>query len=78
MGILRNRSTRRYSRLGLISDLALVGAAASRLVRRGDGPGADRASSGMELALAGGAAVRLLRRWRRRRARRRALTVDAG
>ena len=67
MGFLRNRLDRRFPRLGLLSDLALVGTAASRLLRRGDTTGPARAASSAELVLAGGAAVRLLRRWRRRR-----------
>jgi hypothetical protein len=69
MGLLRNR-TRRFSRLGLISDLFLVGTAAGRMVQRRNGSGTGSAASGPELALAGGAAYRLARRWLRRRKRR--------
>lgn len=75
MRFLRNRLARRFPRLGLLSDLALVGAAVSQLTRRGDNTGPARATSGVELALAAGAALRLVNRWRRRRAGRR--PVDA-
>lgn len=71
MRFLRNRLARRFPRLGLLSDLALVGAAAGRLVRRGDTSGAARTASNAEMVLAAGAAMRLLRRARRRRAARR-------
>ncbi len=67
MGIIRNRLTRRFPTVGLVSDLALVGAAASRLFQRQGGAGAAAKASPAELALAGGAAFRLLRRLRRRR-----------
>lgn len=70
MRFLSNRLARRFPRLGLLSDLALVGAAASRLARRGETTGTARAASGAETALAAGAAFRLLQRWRRRRASR--------
>ncbi|MEM9564974.1 MAG: hypothetical protein AAGA93_20290 [Actinomycetota bacterium] len=72
MGFLRNRLGRRFPVAGLLSDLALVGAAANRLARRGrNGTGSPAAASPVELALAGGAAMRLVQRWRRRRQRRR-------
>jgi hypothetical protein len=71
MGRFRNRLNRRFPRLGLASDLAMVGATASRVVRSRNGSGSARPASGVELALAGGAAVRLLGRWRRRRRNRR-------
>jgi hypothetical protein len=67
MGIIRNRLTRRFPTFGLLSDLALVGAAASRLFQRQSGTGPTAKASTTELALAGGAAFRLLRRFRRRR-----------
>ena len=66
MGITRNRLTRRFSKLGLLSDLALVGAAASRLLQK-QSSGTGQKASVTELALAGGAALRLLQRFRRRR-----------
>ncbi|MEL6983173.1 MAG: hypothetical protein AAFO29_12180 [Actinomycetota bacterium] len=72
MRFLRNRLARRFPRLGLLSDLALVGAAAGRLVRRGDSAGAARTASNAEMVLAAGAAVRLLNRLRRRRSAKRA------
>ncbi|MEM7272540.1 MAG: hypothetical protein AAF547_05620 [Actinomycetota bacterium] len=76
MGMIRNRLTRRFPAVGLISDLALVGAAANRLLQRRNGTaGACATGSPMELALAGGAAFRLLQRLRRRRQRRRAQIV---
>lgn len=65
MAILRNRLVRRFGVLSLLSDLALVGAAASRLAQRRNGT-AQRASA-TELALAGGALYRLAQRFRRRR-----------
>jgi len=77
MRFLRNRMARRFPKLGLISDLALVGAALSQLTRRGESSGPARASSGIELALAGGAALRLLNRFRRRRARRRSVDLPS-
>lgn len=67
MGFLRNRLNRRFPRLGLLSDVALVGAAANRLARRDKSSGAAGAASNAELVLAVGAAMRLLRRVRRRR-----------
>lgn len=66
MGIIRSRLARRFTTLGLISDLALVGAAAGRIFQRKGAPGAKSASM-TEMALAGGAALRLLQRMRRRR-----------
>ena len=66
MGLIRNGLTRRFPKIGLLSDLALVGAAVNRAMQRKGGTGA-KAGSTAELALAGGAAFRLLRRWRRRR-----------
>lgn len=73
MGIIRNRLTRRFPTFGLVSDLALVGAAASRLFqRKGAGASAGRASTA-EMALAGGAALRLMRRMRRRRKTKKAM-----
>ncbi|MEM7324897.1 MAG: hypothetical protein AAF531_17555 [Actinomycetota bacterium] len=71
MGIIRRRLTGRFSTLGLLSDLALVGTAANRLLQRRNGSTAAPASA-TELALAGGAAFRLLQRLRRRRKRRKA------
>ena len=71
MGFFRTRLLRRFPRLGLAADLALVGSAASRLFRRGGQTGASRAMSAPEMALAGGAAFRLLGRLRRRRKARR-------
>lgn len=76
MGLLRNQVTRRFKTLGLLSDLALVGGAAARVVQRRNGT-ATRDPSIVELALAGGAAVRLLRRFGRRRRNRRAVADDA-
>lgn len=73
MGIIRNRITRRFGFLGLLSDLALVGTAASRLAQRRAG-GAAKVST-TEMALAGGAAMRLLQRLRRRRKHRKTVTV---
>ncbi len=75
MRFLRNRLARRFPRLGLLSDLALVGAAVSQLTRRGQSSGTAKAGSGIELALAGGAALRLINRFRRRRAQRRSVDV---
>ena len=63
MGLLRIRSGR-FSTLGLISDLALVGATAGRLVRRGRGN--PQQASVTELLLATGAAFRLVQRLRLR------------
>lgn len=71
MGIIRNRLTRRFKTLGLLSDLALVGAAANQLVQRRNGT-AVRSASMTEMALAGGAAMRLVQRLRRRRRQRKA------
>lgn len=66
MGIVRNSLTRRFPTLGLASDLALVGAAFSRIFqRKGGGSGAKASTT--EMALAAGAALRLLQRMRRRR-----------
>ena len=74
MGFIRNRITRRFGFLGLLSDLALVGTTASRLMqRRTAGPAAKMSAT--EMALAGGAAMRLLQRLRRRRKQRRTVTV---
>lgn len=73
MALFRNRLTRRFSTLGLLSDLALVGTAVGRLAQRQNGSGTRKASP-VELALAGGAALRLLQRLRRRRKRRRLVT----
>lgn len=72
MRFLRNRLARRFPRLGLLSDLALVGAAASRVARRGDTAGAARTASTTEMMLAAGAAMRLFQRFRRRRSTKRA------
>ncbi|MEL7158225.1 MAG: hypothetical protein AAFN30_16720 [Actinomycetota bacterium] len=68
---MRNLFARRFRRLGLLSDLVMVGAAGAKLVR-GRGAGRDRASSvgPGELVLAAGAGFRLLRRLRRSRAAR--------
>lgn len=78
MGIFRNRVHRRFPVLGLLSDLALVGAAANRMVQRRRGYATANAASGAELALAGGAALRLLGRLRRRRkARKLSRAADA-
>lgn len=66
MGLIRNRISRRFPTLGLLSDLALVGATVNRFMQRKNVPGA-KAGSTAELALAGGAAFRLLQRLRRRR-----------
>lgn len=71
MGLVRNRLHRRFPKLALVSDLALVGAAANRMVQRRRGSATASAASGAELALAGGAAIRLLQRLRRRRKARR-------
>lgn len=76
MGIIRNRLTRRFATLGLVSDLALVGATLSRALQRRNGTGAKSASM-TEMALAGGAALRLLGRLRRRRKVRRAARISA-
>jgi hypothetical protein len=82
MGFLRNRVARRIPVIGVLSDLALVGAAANRLVqKRRGGTGVASASgtggpAGPELLLAGAAAFRLLRRVRRSRKRRRALRAS--
>lgn len=72
MGIIRNPLTRRFSTLGLLSDLALVGVAVGRLAKRQNGSAGAKASP-TELVLAGGAALRLLGRLRRRRKARKAL-----
>ena len=68
MGLLRNRLTRRFSTLGLVSDVALVATALTRAVRSNGNRGRP---SPVELAFAGGAALRLLQRLRRRRRARR-------
>lgn len=73
MGLFRNRLTRRSSKLGLASDVALVGAAAGRLAGRRSGRGAG---SPTELVLAGGAAFRLLRRFLRRRRNKRSAKAE--
>ncbi len=71
MGFVRNRLSRRFSSLGLVSDLALVGAAMGRAFQRKNGVATSKAS-GTELVLAGGAAFRLLQRLRRNRKARKA------
>lgn len=71
MGIIRNSVTRRFKTLGLLSDLALVGAAANQMIQRRNGT-ATREASMTEMALAGGAAMRLFQRLRRRSRRRKA------
>jgi hypothetical protein len=71
MGLVRNRLTRRFKGLGLISDVALVGTAAGRAARRGGG---SKMSAG-EMAMAGGAALRLVRRLRRRRKAKKAARI---
>ena len=71
MGIIRRRLARRFSSLGLMSDLALVGAAANQMMQRRNGSSTSKASM-TEMALAGGAALRLLQRFRRRVKRRKA------
>lgn len=77
MGLFRSRVSRRFPLAGLLSDLALVGATASRLARRRTATGPTGTLSGVEVALAGGAAFRLLQRLvRRRRARRRTRAID--
>lgn len=77
MGLFRNRSSRRSSKLGLFSDLFLVGTAAGRMAQqRRAGAGTARASSGAEMALAGGAAFRLARRLLRRRKARKLHKAD--
>lgn len=74
MGLFRNKLNRRFKTLGLISDLALVGGAAARLIqRRGDRM--SRAASMTEMALAAGAVLRLLRRLGRRRKQAKAPTA---
>lgn len=76
MGLLRTQVTRRFKTLALLSDLALVGGAAARIVQRRNGA-ATREASVTELALAGGAAWRLVRRFGRRRRNRTVAVVDA-
>ncbi len=66
MGLIRNRISRRFPKLGLLSDLALVGAAVNRATQRKNSPGSNAGSSA-ELVLAAGAAFRLVKRLRRRR-----------
>lgn len=73
MGIIRRRLTKRFSSLGLLSDLALVGTAANRLAQRRNGTSTANPSM-TEMVLAGGAALRLVQRLRRRRKRRTAAT----
>lgn len=75
MGFIRNRLARRFPFLGLASDVALVGAAAGRLLQRRNGTAATPASP-IEMALAGGAAFRLFRRYRRRRKAKRILVIE--
>jgi len=77
MRFLRNRLARRFPRLGLLSDLALVGAAVSQLTRRDGSSGTAKAGSGIELALAAGAALRLVNRFRRRRSAKRAVDLPS-
>ena len=79
MGVIRRLFLRRFSRLGFLSDLFLVGAAGARLARARRQPanGTGAVTPG-ELVLAGGAAFRLLRRFRRsRKAKRLARAADA-
>ena len=68
-------SRKRAGRLGLLSDIAMVGAAALRVARKPSG-GASRSSSAkarpMELLLVAGAARRILGRIRHVRRERRA------
>ena len=66
MGVIRNLLSRRFPKVSLLSDLALVGAAAGRVLQRRQSA-LPLAGSPVELALAGGAALRLVQRWRRRR-----------
>ena len=78
MSILRNRLLRRFSFIGRLADLAIVGGAALRLARRqgwidsgqidqfGEDPDAtDHRARLVEAALLGAALGRLLRRIRR-------------
>lgn len=76
MGFFRNKVTRRSSVLGLLSDLALIGAAANRAIQRRGDSGSAKASV-TELTLAGGAAFRLLQRMRRRRKARKLAKLSA-
>ncbi len=77
MKFLKRLLLGRFRTLGLLSDVAMVAAAASRVARR---PGGTTASSAAgagpgELVLVAGAAFRLLRRIRRVRKNRRAAGV---
>jgi len=82
MGILRSRAAKKFSKFGLLSDLALLASAVTRLFQHKNGVSSQKmAGSTTELALLGGAAFRLLRRVTRRRknkkARKSSLTRDS-
>lgn len=68
---LLSRLFRRSSKIGLLSDVAMVSSAAYRVARRGDGAGAKRATP-VQWILVATAAVRILGRVRQVRSRRRA------
>ena len=79
MSFLRRVFSSRFRSLGLLSDIAMVGAAASRVVRRPAGArpaGRSGANRPGELILVAGAAFRLLKRIRRVRRKRRLGGVD--
>lgn len=79
MRFLRSFLSGRFRGVGLVSDLAMVAAAASRVARRpaGGSSAGDSSRSAGEWFLVAGAAFRLLRRIRSvRRKRRLASTAD--
>ncbi|MDH3679029.1 MAG: hypothetical protein OEV40_03670 [Acidimicrobiia bacterium] len=78
MRLLRRLLFSRSGTFGLLSDIAMVAAAASRVARRSSAGSGRRASANPgEWLLVAGAAVRLLRRIRRvRRNRRLVAAVD--
>lgn len=74
MGILRSRAAKKFSKFGLLSDLALVASAATRFYQHKNGSSKQKlAGSTTELALLGGAALRLISRLTRRRKNKKAL-----
>ncbi|MGF1596383.1 MAG: hypothetical protein ACFCVK_05545 [Acidimicrobiales bacterium] len=73
MRFLRSAVFGRFKTIGLLSDLAMVGAAAFRVAKRPGG--GRRRSNPAQWLVVGGAALRLLRRIRRVRRRRRASGV---
>ncbi len=79
MGFLRNAALGRIPVVGLLSDLAIVAGAATRVARRSSAKGAARPQGPADWFLVAGAAFRLFQRMRRvRRSRRaRAALVEA-